>query len=107
MIRFNSLLYDFIGWASRLGELCGIFATRYKHGHSLMLYFPKVSYRASCNTDTNRKAELLEVITKEELNRYTQNLISIHRNHMAVRAYNVPAYKKFFHLEPRVIDVTA
>jgi hypothetical protein len=26
---------------------------------------------------------------------------------MAVRAYSVPAYQKFFHLEPRVIDVTA
>jgi len=47
------------------------------------------------------------VITKEQLNRYTPNLISIHDNHMAVRAYSVPVYQKFFHLEQRFIDAIA
>jgi hypothetical protein len=47
------------------------------------------------------------VLTKEQLNRYSADLISVLRNHMAVRAYNAPTYRNFFHLEQRVIDVTA
>jgi hypothetical protein len=45
-------------------------------------YFSSQKFR----TKPVGEAELLEVVTKEQLNRYSANLISILRNHMAVRA---------------------